>query len=261
MPDITDATHVLILGATAGIGRALALAIHDLPSKPTVIVGGRRQERIDEICKQGDRIQGVQVDVTSEREFLKKFVNDTVAKYPELDAVIFSSGVQHVFNFSEPEKIDLDLLGTEMTTNYTAILEMITFFMPHFLQLSAKGKPSFIVPVTSNLSIVPALHAPNYCATKAAVHSLALTMDKHLKDTNVHVMEVIPPLTESELHDHQGTRERLSKFWMPLEEFTEQAMAGLCRGDFQIPVGNSSYAWDKYEKGKVEEILSPHRKM
>lgn len=84
MPNIRDAKCVLVIGATAGLGRALALAIRDLPSKPTVIVGGRRQERIDALCKEGDRIKGVRVDVMSGREKLKVFVDDTVAKYPEV---------------------------------------------------------------------------------------------------------------------------------------------------------------------------------
>ena len=45
-----DAPVVLVTGATAGIGRALARAIRDLPSKPTVIAMGRRQERLDELA-------------------------------------------------------------------------------------------------------------------------------------------------------------------------------------------------------------------
>lgn len=84
MPNIADAKCVLVIGATAGIGRALALAIRDLPSKPTVVVGGRRQERIDELCKEGDRIEGVQVDVMKGRDKLKAFVDETVTKYPEV---------------------------------------------------------------------------------------------------------------------------------------------------------------------------------
>ncbi|KAI0702528.1 hypothetical protein BC835DRAFT_1321137 [Cytidiella melzeri] len=260
-PNITDAKCVLVIGATAGIGRALALAIHDLPSKPTVIVGGRRQERIDQLCKNGERIEGVQVDATSGREELKAFVSGTIAKYPQLDAVIFASGIQHPFNFSEPDKIDLDVLEAELTTNYTAVVTLTKFLMPHFLQLSDKGKPSFVVPITSNLALVPASHVPNYCATKAALHSLSLTLNDNLKDTNVHVMEILPPLTESELHDHQGdARVNLSQKWMPLEKFTEEAMAGLRRGDLQIPVGNSKATWEHFAKGTNEEMTSPDRK-
>ena len=64
---ISECRCILVIGATAGIGRALALALHDLPSKPNVIVGGRRQERLDELTKTSDRIKGVLVDVTSKR--------------------------------------------------------------------------------------------------------------------------------------------------------------------------------------------------
>lgn len=84
MPNITDAKCVLVIGATAGIGRALALAIRDLPQSPVVIVGGRRQERIDELTKNGENIEGVQIDVTAGREKLKEFVDSTIAKYPDV---------------------------------------------------------------------------------------------------------------------------------------------------------------------------------
>lgn len=84
MPSITDAKCILVVGATAGIGRALALAIRDLPSKPTVIISGRRQERIDELCKDGERTEGVQIDMTGGRENLKAFVHDVVARYPQV---------------------------------------------------------------------------------------------------------------------------------------------------------------------------------
>ena len=51
MANITQAKCILVTGATSGIGRALALAIHDLESKPTVIAVGRRQDRLDELAK------------------------------------------------------------------------------------------------------------------------------------------------------------------------------------------------------------------
>lgn len=84
MPTIQDSKCVLVVGATAGIGRALALAIHDLPSKPTVIVSGRRQERLDELAKKSDRIHGVKIDIDANRETLVKTVDGVLQKYPEV---------------------------------------------------------------------------------------------------------------------------------------------------------------------------------
>lgn len=81
---ISECRCILVIGATAGIGRALALAIHDLPSKPDVIVGGRRKERLDELTKTSDRIKGVQVDVSANRATLQAFVKDTISAYPDV---------------------------------------------------------------------------------------------------------------------------------------------------------------------------------
>ena len=73
MPSISDSKCVLVIGATAGIGRALALAILALPTKPKVIVSGRRKERLDELVQQGDgRIAALQVDISAGKETLKK---------------------------------------------------------------------------------------------------------------------------------------------------------------------------------------------
>lgn len=118
---------MLVIGATSGIGRALALAIHALPSKPTVIVAGRRQDRLDELERKDERLETAKIDVNSGRGALKSFVHDLTAKYPDvssptplrcdnyqcqsyfqLDAVMFSSGIQHMFDFTKPENIDFD---------------------------------------------------------------------------------------------------------------------------------------------------------
>lgn len=86
--NIQDAKCVLVVGATAGIGRALALAIHDLPSKPTVIISGRRQDRLDELAQKSERFRTVRVDVASGRESLKKYVDDLVLTYPDVSTSI-----------------------------------------------------------------------------------------------------------------------------------------------------------------------------
>ncbi|KII93338.1 hypothetical protein PLICRDRAFT_35533 [Plicaturopsis crispa FD-325 SS-3] len=269
MPSIEDSKCILVIGATAGIGRALALSFRSLPSKPTVIAGGRRLERLNELATNtlladdgGGKLETIQVDVNADRDALKTFVDRVVQEYPELDAVVFSAGIQHQFNFADPAGVDLDLLADELNTNYVSIVTMITFFLPHLIKLGSEGRPTFIVPITSGLAIVPGAWVPNYSATKAALHSLSLSLSAQLKDKNVHIMEILPPLVESELHDHQGTTEKLSQFWMPLEEFTDLAMEGLQHGDAQIAVGQSSVDYEAREAGKLDAVVKmyqPHK--
>ncbi|KAI0652216.1 NAD-P-binding protein [Trametes meyenii] len=255
MAGIKDAKCILVIGATSGIGRALALALHDLDTEPTVIVSGRRQERLDEISRHGDRIKTARVDInTGDVGQLKEFVKQTLSAYPDLDAIIFSSGIQHIFDFTKPETIDLTKFEDEITTNYISVFRLTVLFLPHLLRLSDEGRPSFIIPVTSSLAIVPKVDVPNYCATKAGLHSLDTSLRLQLANTKVRVIEIVPPLVESELHDHQGTTPALSKFWMPLGEYAKTVIEGLVRGDSEIAAGQALRDLERFEKGKAEAL-------
>jgi hypothetical protein len=79
---IDNAKCVLVIGATSGIGRALALAISELPSRPTVIAAGRRQDRLKEL--QEKNLETVQLDVAADLKTLKKTVDSLIAKYPNV---------------------------------------------------------------------------------------------------------------------------------------------------------------------------------
>ncbi|KAG2146545.1 uncharacterized protein EDB93DRAFT_1285121 [Suillus bovinus] len=254
MPSISDCKCVLVIGSTSGIGRSLALAILDLPSKPTVIVCGRRKERLEELVAAHHatgRLKSVTLDVLSERDALKSSIEEIVNTYPDLDAVLFSSGIQRAFDFTKPDTIDLDSLECELATNYTSIVRMITFFLPHLIKLG-QGRPTFLYPVSSGLSIFPAAGVPDYCATKAALHSLSISLAVQLKRKNVHVVEIIPPFVESELHGFQGTTQGLPRFWLALEEYTKETMEGLVRGDPYVPAGTAVERYKKFEGGKLE---------
>ncbi|KAF8078420.1 hypothetical protein FPV67DRAFT_1465214 [Lyophyllum atratum] len=250
MPSINDSKCVLITGATAGIGRALALAISDLPTCPEVIAAGRRQDRLDELTKSS--LSTVQVDLDTDKDSLAKFANDILDKHPNLDTIILCAGVQHEFDFKK--QVDLDKLTSEINVNYISIVSIISLFMPHFLKLAAQNRPCFIVPVTSALGIVPAPHVPNYSASKAALRSFSTSLQVQLRKTNIHVLEVIPPLVESELHDAYGTTEKLSKFWMPLDEYTKIILEGLKNGDPYITAGTASDVFTNFEAGKLERV-------
>jgi len=164
-------------------------------------------------------------------------------------------------DFTKPSTVDVSALADEFNTNYVSILTLTTAFLPHFLKLNDAGRASFLVPITSGLAIRPMPTVPNYCATKAALHSMCLSLRSQFRGTRVNVIEIFPPLVESELHDHQGMSEKLSKFWMPLSEFTTLTMAALERGDEEIAIGSSAQEYEKYEKDKQGIVDKTFRAM
>ncbi|KAK2462238.1 hypothetical protein APHAL10511_005734 [Amanita phalloides] len=249
MPSIDDSKCILVTGATAGIGRALSLALAKLPSKPRVIGLGRREDRLKELAKAG--LETIQFDSNTDSKNLKTFADGVLEKYPDLDTIIYNAGVQYEFDFQN--EINFDKLTTEININYTSVVTLISHFMPHFLKLSEEGRPSFIVTVTSGLAIVPAAWIPNYSATKAALHSFTISLRAQLQKTKVNVIEIIPPLVESELHDDAGTTNRLSRFWMPIDQYIENTVGGLRKGERVVTCGAGVNIFSRFEEGKEEE--------
>ncbi|KAI7372657.1 short-chain dehydrogenase/ reductase-like protein, partial [Hortaea werneckii] len=232
---------VLMLGATSGIGWALAAKMVEIGVSVTAV--GRRQEKLDEFAKQYGSgkatVDTAAFDITNLKE-IPNFAKEIFTKHPDLDCVFLNSGVQRHLDWTKPENVDLDTMEQEMLTNYTSYMHLTKAFLP-YLQKQAP-KPTSLVFTTSGLALVPIIYCPNYCASKAALHHMILAMRQQMKqiDSNVKIIEVYPPAVQTELHDDKHQPEFQGKgrsLGMPLDEFTEEAWAGLSADDNeQVPV-------------------------
>lgn len=133
--------------------------------------------------------------------------------YPSLDGIFLNAGFQQSIDFTNPSSIALDSVDDEMTTNYLSAIHIVTHFLPHLI--SRSPEPAGIVLVSSGLSIIPMPQVANYCATKAAMHSLAWSLRAQLggpqkdekKTGHIRVVEIIPPAVRTELHTRQGRQQ------------------------------------------------------
>jgi short-subunit dehydrogenase involved in D-alanine esterification of teichoic acids len=242
----------LVVGATSGIGWALAEKI--VQAGKQVVIVGRRKEKLDEFEQKygSERVHSVVFDI-SKLDEIPKFVKDVTSKHSDLDSVFLNAGIQRGFDFSKPDTVDLSMLEMEFKTNYLSYMHLTTAFTP-FLQKQDK-QTSFIY-TTSGLALLPLPRCPNYCASKAALHHMILVLREQLRagPGNIKVIEIFPPAVQTELHDskHQPDIKDGGNIGMPLEEFTNEAWAGLTEGKEQIPVGFVAKAFDAFENKRQE---------
>ena len=159
---------VLILGATSGIGRALASKF--VETGTSVVVVGRRKERLDDFAKEHANVKGATVDSAvfdvTNLKAIPSFATDMVKKHPDLDCVFLNSGLQRTINWAEPESVNLETIEVEFQTNYIALMHLTKAFLP-LLQKQAPKETS-IIYTTSGLALVPIYGCPNYCASKVS---------------------------------------------------------------------------------------------
>jgi len=245
---------VVVIGATSGLGEALATKL--IEEGISVVVTGRRKEKLDEFVKKhGENKASASVFDITKLDKIAAWADELFKSHPDIDSIMLNSGIQRGFDFSKPETVDLSVAEEEFNTNYVSYLYLTKAFTPY---LQKQSGPTSLIYTTSGLALVPMLRCPNYCAGKAALHHFTLTLREQLKNGpgNIKVIEILPPAVQTELHDakHQPDIKNGGQIGIPLEQFVEEAWAGLSKGDEQIPVGSSKagYKPDGFETKRQE---------
>lgn len=237
----TSGNTILITGATSGIG--LAFAEQFIHEGNTVIICGRRADRLAEIKEKHPGIITKECDIANEHQ--REELHDWAIKnYPNLNILINNAGIQLVTDLTQP--IDLDLVRMEMETNFIAPVHLASLFASHL----KTAKDPAIINISSGLAFVPIAFMPVYCATKAAIHSLTLSLRHQLKDTPIKVFEIAPPSVDTELGHQRRADKTQTHGGIPINEFLTEAMEGLRNDATEIVVGQA-----KGMRAKREELF------
>ncbi|KAJ5770932.1 uncharacterized protein N7511_002983 [Penicillium nucicola] len=229
--------HVLLIGATSGIGLAMANRLLESGLKVTAV--GRRQDRLDEFVRMnGDgNASGVVFDI-ADLKAIPRFVERVIEQSPDIDCVFFNAGAQHMYDMTDPAKFDLDQFQSEVSVNFNSFVALTHAFLPFLIK---KDTPTSFIFTGSHIAIVPAFPMPAYCASKAALNVFTLCLREQLSKTHVKVIEISPPVVQTELHDYMG-EEKGRSMGMPVAQFTEAAFEGLAAGKETIVIGSAGPA-------------------
>ncbi len=210
--DLTG-TVVAITGATAGIGRETARQLVAKGAK--VALGGRRQERLDELVAElgADNAVAVVMDVRSPEDNAR-LVAAAVERWGRLDSVVPNAGVGMYGGILDQTDEDLAFM---MDTNYAGTVWSVRAALPAML---ATGDGGDIVIVSSVAGFRGGGDEAVYAGTKHAQVGLAGGLDRELREHGVRVTLICPAGTATEFAVGAGRTEDDPRFaeWLKPED-------------------------------------------
>ncbi|MEI9972114.1 MAG: SDR family NAD(P)-dependent oxidoreductase [Ignavibacteriota bacterium] len=203
---------IFITGGGSGIGRGLAEALHARGNQ--VIISGRRKGVLEEVAKANPGIEFVQLNI-EDPQSIASVAALLVKKYPKLNVLINNAGI------AKPDgvqgAVDDSVVSSIVTTNLLGSIRMTSALIEHLKQ----QPEAYVIHVTSGLAFVPLATAATYSASKAALHSFALSQRYLLKGTRVKVLEIAPPYVQTELG---GPQQATDPRAMPLRKFIDETI-------------------------------------
>jgi NAD(P)-dependent dehydrogenase (short-subunit alcohol dehydrogenase family) len=209
---------VVITGGGTGIGRVTALTFAKQGAS-TVIITGRRRDRLEETAALHPAIVAVPADVTTEDG--ADAVARTVAEHGGvLDVLVHNAGIHFIAPVQEidpaaaRELFDINVMGAVVLT-------------PKLLPLM-RSPGGNIVFVTSPAGHNPTPQVSVYAASKAALSSLTRTWALELAPKGIRVNAVAPGWVRTEVFESSGmTPEQVDGFFAQVAHGVPLGMTGV----------------------------------
>jgi short-subunit dehydrogenase len=191
---------VIVTGASAGIGKALALQLAAQGAK--VALAARRLDRLEQVAAECQTLGGetltIPTDVSDEGQ-CKALIEKTVSTFGRVDMLVNNAGLAVT---SPLEKLpDLHLFKHVMDVNFYGALYCTYYAIPH-LKLT-QGR---VVVLSSLGGVLPLPYNTSYTASKYALHGLYDSLRMELAQHGVSVTVICPSLVVSEFHEAQLDR-------------------------------------------------------
>ncbi len=239
-PRIRDWTgqRVWIVGASTGIGRATASALHARGA--AVIVSARQADGLDTFVDAHPGARAVPLDVT-DAPAVQRAV-DSVLAQGRLDCLVYCAGHYRAMRSTQ---IDLPDMLRHTQVNYVGALHLLAALLPSFLARSPGLKPGHISLVGSVAGYRGLPNSLAYGPTKAALINLAETLYLDLHPLGVGVSLINPGFVATPLTAQ-------NQFSMPAlispEQAAQEILRGWANGEFEIHFPKRFTCWMKLLK-------------
>jgi len=220
-----DTGCVWIVGASSGIGRALALAL--ARDGRTVVASARREPMLAELARQAEAFEGsirpLALDVT-QTEAIASAVAQIEAEVAPIDTAILCAGT---YVRDTAAVIRAEHVKGTMNVNFFGAVSAIEALAPRMV---GRGRGR-IVAVASLAGYRGLPYAAAYGASKAALIAYCESLRPELERAGVTVQVVCPGFVKTPLTD---LNDFPMPFLMPVEDAARAIMRGLRSRRFEI---------------------------
>jgi short-subunit dehydrogenase len=188
---------IIITGASAGIGKALALMAARQNAK--VVIAARRAERLEELASEirsfGGQVLAIPTDVSDESQ-CRALIDKTIKEFGRLDMLINNAGLAASSMFEDFP--DLRLFKHTMDVNFYGAVYCTYYALPHLKK--TKGR---IVAISSVGGKAAIPYNTPYCSSKYAMHGFYDSLRMELTPAGVSVTVICPWWVVTEFHESQ----------------------------------------------------------
>ncbi len=217
-----------LVGASSGIGRALASALHARGAR--VVVSARKAEALNAFATNHPGALALPLDVTDLPAV--KAATAQILATGGLDCMVYCAGHYREMTATA---FDLPDMLRHCQINYEGALHLLDAVLPHFLARSAPSKAGNFNGHISLISSVAGYRGlPKslaYGPTKAALINLAETLYLDLHERGIGVSLINPGFVDTPLTEQ-------NKFTMPAlistDEAAREILRGWEKGEFEI---------------------------
>ncbi len=235
--------HVLITGASSGIGAALARRFARPGTRLSLTARDpERLQQVSDLCRSaGADTEWHAADIT-DAEAVGQWITDCDARQP-VDLVIANAGVGGSAVIAPDTGEALAAAQKIVATNILGVVQTVIPLLPRF---TARGK-GHVVIMSSLAAYVGLPQSPLYSASKAAVRVYGQALRRLLVPSGVRVTVVCPGFVETPMSASlRGPRPLL---WSA-ERAAERIARGIARGEREI-----SFPWPLAMLARLADVL------
>jgi 3-oxoacyl-[acyl-carrier protein] reductase len=191
----------IVTGASAGIGRACALALAHEGAK--LVLTARRRERLEQLAGEAKRLEAESIVVVGdarEDETARRTVDAARSSFGRIDILINNAGIGNYKNL-------VDTSADEYDAMMDANMRSTFLFARHTAPVMIAQRDGLILMISSMAGVYGFAGEATYCATKFAQVGFAQGLDKELRPHGIKVGAICPGGVKTEFAIGQGRTE------------------------------------------------------